>query len=51
MENIKMEAKTMTEYIIGGLIFAGIFIVPMFITLIIEKVKGYKNCVMHHTIK
>lgn len=40
---LNVEAVTMTEYIIGGLIFAGIFIIPMFITLIIEKVKGCKS--------
>lgn len=36
---IKMEAITMSEYIIGGLIFAGIFIVPMIIISIIERMK------------
>ena len=29
----------MSEYILGGLIFAGIFIVPAIIVSIIEKVK------------
>lgn len=29
----------MSEYIIGGLIFAGIFIVPMIIISIIERMK------------
>ena len=29
----------MSEYIIGGLIFVGIFIVPMIVTSIIERMK------------
>ena len=40
---LNVEAVTMSEYIIGGLIFAGIFIIPMVVTAIIEKVKGCKN--------
>ena len=32
--------KTMNEYIIGGLIFAGIFVVPAVIVSIIDKVKA-----------
>lgn len=29
----------MSEYIIGGLIFAGIFIIPMIITVVADKIK------------
>lgn len=36
---LNVEAVTMSEYIIGGLIFAGIFIVPMIIVSTIERVK------------
>ena len=44
----QMEVLKMSEYIIGGLIFVGIFIIPMLITTIIEKVKGCKSWVTYH---
>ena len=37
---LNVEAVTMSEYIIGGLIFVGIFIIPMIVISIIEKVKA-----------
>ena len=37
---LNVEAVTMSEYIIGGLIFAGIFVVPAVIVSIIDKVKA-----------
>ena len=37
---LNVEVVTMSEYIIGGLIFAGIFIIPMIITSIVEKMKA-----------
>ena len=40
---LNVEDVTMTEYIIGGLIFVGIFIIPMIIISIVEKVKSCKN--------
>lgn len=40
---LNVEAVTMSEYIIGGLIFAGMFIIPAIIVSIIEKVKSCKN--------
>lgn len=43
MKNIRMEVVTMIEYIVGGLVFAGIFIIPAIIVSIIEKVKDCKN--------
>lgn len=39
MKNIKMEVMTMSEYIIGGLIFVGIFIIPAIIVSVIERMK------------
>lgn len=37
---LNVEAVTMSEYIIGGLIFVGIFVVPAVIVSIIDKVKA-----------
>lgn len=39
MKNIRMEDVIMIEYIIGGLVFTGIFIIPAIIVSVIERVK------------